>query len=92
MPPARLRGPFRRGRQTEVKGPAEPGRLRPRPAQVRPRYTASPAIAPVIVGGGDATVRVWRLADGTPAGEPLRGHRGMVKAVAVGALRMPLRS
>jgi len=29
---------------------------------------------PVIVSGGDyrdATVRVWRLADGTPVGEPL---------------------
>ena len=47
---------------------------------------------PVIVSGGDdGTVRVWRLADGTPVGEPLRGHdRGVadggVKAVAMGAL------
>ncbi len=31
------------------------------------------------------TVRVWRLADGTPVGEPLR-HTGSVWAVAVGAL------
>jgi WD40 repeat protein len=29
---------------------------------------------------------VWRLADGTPVGEPLRGHVGPVSAVAVGAL------
>ena len=26
--------------------------------------------------GNDGTVRVWRLADGTPVGEPLRGHTG----------------
>ena len=31
-------------------------------------------------------MRVWRLADGTPVGEPLRGHDGGVSAVAVGAL------
>jgi len=30
-------------------------------------------------------VRIWRLADGAPVGEPLRG-RGEVRAVAVGAL------
>ena len=44
----------------------------------------------VIVSGGgygDGIVRVWRLADGTPVGEPLRGHTGEVMAVAVGALR-----
>ena len=43
----------------------------------------------VIVSGGgerDATVRVWWLADGTPAVPPLRGHDDAVKAVAVGAL------
>ena len=34
----------------------------------------------------DGTVRVWRLADGTPVGEPLTGHAGGVSAVAVGAL------
>jgi len=48
---------------------------------------ALPDGTPVIVsGGGDGTVRVWRLADGTPAGEPLTGHDGPVSAVAVGAL------
>ena len=31
-------------------------------------------------------MRVWRLADGAPVGEPLTGHRGGVDAVAVGAL------
>ena len=31
-------------------------------------------------------VRVWRLADGTPVGEPLPGHDDAVNAVAVGAL------
>jgi WD40 repeat protein len=42
---------------------------------------------PAIVSGGyDTTVRVWRLADGTPVGEPLTGHHGRVFAVAVGAL------
>ena len=48
---------------------------------------ALPDGTPVIVsGGGDGTVRVWRLADGAPVGEPLRGHDGAVDAVAVGAL------
>ena len=47
---------------------------------------ALPDGTPVIVsGGGDGTVRVWRLADGTPVGEPLTGHGG-VTAVAAGAL------
>ena len=33
---------------------------------------ALPDGTPVIVSGGDdGTVRVWRLADGTPVGEPL---------------------
>jgi len=36
--------------------------------------------------GSDGTVRVWRTADGTPAGEPLAGHDGPVTAVAAGAL------
>ena len=31
-------------------------------------------------------MRVWRLADGSPAGEPLTGHTGWVSAVAAGAL------
>ena len=38
---------------------------------------ALPDGTPVIVtvgGGDDSTVRVWRLADGTPVGEPLTGH------------------
>jgi WD40 repeat protein len=37
-------------------------------------------------GGNDATVRVWRLADGAPVGEPLRGHEGWVSGVAAGVL------
>jgi WD40 repeat protein/V8-like Glu-specific endopeptidase len=42
---------------------------------------------PVIISGGyDGAVRVWRLADGTPVGEPLRGHDGAVAAVAAGAM------
>ena len=31
-------------------------------------------------------MRVWRLADGTPVGKPLRGHDGEVRAVAAGTL------
>jgi len=42
---------------------------------------------PVIVSSGsDGTVRVWRLADGIPVGEPLTGHTNGVTAVAAGAL------
>ena len=47
---------------------------------------------PVIVSGsgsGDRTVRVWRLAGGTPVGEPLTIA---VSAVAVGGCRMAPRS
>ena len=48
---------------------------------------ALPDGTPVIVSGGrDCTVRVWRLADGAPVGEPLTGHGDAVYAVAVGAL------
>ena len=48
---------------------------------------ALPDGTPVIVtGGGDGTVRAWRLADGTPVGEPLTGHGDSVNAMAVGAL------
>ena len=48
---------------------------------------ALPDGTPVIISGGrDGTIRVWRLADGTPLGEPLRGHDGRVSAVAVAAL------
>jgi hypothetical protein len=43
----------------------------------------TPAIAS---GNWDDKVRVWRLADGARVGEPLRGHTGEVRAVAVGAL------
>ena len=41
--------------------------------------------AVIISGGRDGMVRVWRLADGTPAGEPLDSKSG-VNAMAVGAL------
>jgi WD40 repeat protein len=50
---------------------------------------ALPDGTPVIVSGGgygDGTVRVWRLGDGSPVGEPLTGHSDRVTAVAVGAL------
>ena len=44
---------------------------------------ALPDGSPVIVsGGGDGTVRVWRLADGAPVGEPLDLPES-VRAVAV---------
>ena len=48
---------------------------------------ALPDGTPVIISGGnDSTVRVWRLADGTPVGKPITGHHGPVNAVAAGAL------
>ncbi len=57
---------------------------------------ALPDGTPVIIASGtagsggeddfDGTVRVWRLADGTPVGEPLRGDEGSVAAVTAGAL------
>src|SRR5437868_6986453 len=41
---------------------------------------------PVIISGGhDRMVRVWRLPEGSPAGEPLRGHHGPVNAVTAAA-------
>ena len=47
---------------------------------------ALPDGTPVIVSGSDdGTVRVWRLADGTPVGEPLP-HSSLVSSVAVEAL------
>ena len=42
---------------------------------------------PVIVSGGDGTVRVWDLDSGKPALRPLTGHVGAVLAVAVGERR-----
>ncbi|HEV7452671.1 MAG TPA: WD40 repeat domain-containing protein [Pseudonocardiaceae bacterium] len=40
-------------------------------------------IRPIAVtSGGDATVRIWDLANGTPIGNPLTGHTGPVVAVA----------
>jgi V8-like Glu-specific endopeptidase len=48
---------------------------------------ALPDGTPVIISGSDdGTVRVWRLADGTPVGPPLTGHTNGVDAVAAGAL------
>ncbi len=51
---------------------------------------ALPDGTPVIISGGDvygdSMVLVWRLADGTPVGEPLTGHDGRVYALAAGAL------
>ena len=43
---------------------------------------------PVVVSGGDdGTVRIWRLADGSPIGEPLlHGRDDRVCAVAIGGL------
>ena len=35
-----------------------------------------------VTTGDDSTVRVWDLATGTPAGEPLTGHTDTVAAVA----------
>jgi WD40 repeat protein len=40
----------------------------------------------VVSGGEDGTVRVWDLETGASCGEPLRGHDGLVNAVAVGAV------
>lgn len=43
----------------------------------------------VVVGGDggiNGTVSVWRLADGSPAGEPFRGHTGPISAVTIGVL------
>ena len=49
--------------------------------------TALPDVTPVVISGSwDGTVRVWRLVDGIPVGNPLTGHDGAVDAVAAGAL------
>ena len=34
----------------------------------------------------DRTIRVWDLADGSPIGKPLTGHKGWVDSVATGLL------
>jgi WD40 repeat protein len=47
---------------------------------------ALPDGTPVIISGHFATVRIWRLADGEPLGEPLTGHQNVVNAVATGTL------
>jgi V8-like Glu-specific endopeptidase len=44
---------------------------------------ALPDGTPVIISGGsDGTVRVWRMADGAPVGEPLADYGSVVHAVA----------
>ena len=40
----------------------------------------------VVIGGGDGTVGVWRLADGTPTGQPLRDPTDPSDSVAVSEL------
>ena len=79
-------GPGRPAGPTVARSPA----TRSSPATRRVTAVAVGALpdgTPVIVSGGDdGTVRVWRLADGAPVGEPLTGHDGAVTAVAVGAL------
>ena len=49
------------------------------------RCRTAPRSSSAAAAATDRTVRVWRLADGTPVGEPLTGHTGAVDAVAVGA-------
>jgi WD40 repeat protein len=39
-----------------------------------------------VSGGWDGTVRAWDLSTGEPRGEPLRGHEGGVRSVALGEL------
>jgi WD40 repeat protein len=42
---------------------------------------------PVIISGGDdGTVWVWRTPDDTQIGEPVRGRKGPVRAVAAAVL------
>ena len=40
----------------------------------------------MVSSGHDSVVRVWRLPDGAPVGDPLSCHSDFVYAVAVGAL------
>ena len=49
-------------------------------------FAADDAADSPSLGVHDGTVRAWRLADGTPVGEPLTGHSDSVNAMAVGAL------
>jgi WD40 repeat protein len=41
---------------------------------------------PIVVSGGDHTVRVWDAATGTPIGGPFTGHTDTVNAVAFGQI------
>jgi hypothetical protein len=50
-----------------------------------PPITVQRATPVIVSGDSHGTVRVWQLTDGTPIGEPLRGHNYSVEAVAVGA-------
>jgi WD40 repeat protein len=50
---------------------------------------SDPGGTPIIISRADytsGTVRVWRLADGAPVGEPLTSHTGRVTVVAGGML------
>ena len=89
-PPPRLPRPgrpdSRRCSPTGPGRPAGPTAARPPDHQVLTGHTggvtavavgALPDGTPVIVSGSwDGTVRVWRLADGAPVGDPLTGHTG----------------
>ena len=87
-------GHHQRRSQRDGAGLADRRRHPGRRAAAQPRRLGGPVAAgalpdgtPVIISGGDdGTVRVWRIADGTPVGEPLTGHDDAVHAVAAGAL------
>ena len=67
--------------------PRSASRRRPRRRGVAVAAGALPDGTPVIIsGGGDGTVRVWRMADGTRPASRCTGHDGAVTAVAAGAL------
>jgi WD40 repeat protein len=40
----------------------------------------------MLVGADDDAIRIWDLEDGSPIGEPLQGHDGEVRALAVGRM------
>jgi WD40 domain-containing protein len=69
-------------------GAAQPGPYCRQPRRLggghRPRILNGRPVA--VTGGDDGTVRVWDLASGTAVGEPLTGHTGWVRSVAVGTL------